>query len=791
MIFIKMKYIFSALLLCCTAAIGQVKIKGRVTDLQTGIPLTNATIISHKSKAITDETGLFRIGIFPLNDTLTVSFSGYEIQHIPVQENNGFFRVTLSIKAISLSTVTVTGYENNRKLMETAGSIAVLTKQELLRGDGMDMMPAMNTIPGVKMEAFTPGDYRLSIRGSLLRSPWGLRNVKMYWNDIPLTSPDNSASRGVLMDPLQTGSIEVIKGPAGSIYGAGNGGVILFKSDKARYHENSASAGLTVGSFGYSRLNTTYKVATDNLNITGAYNRQHYDGYRENGWSNKGDANMFARFYASPKRTLSFFATHSEGSIGIAGSVDSAWAAQMPRKAIPFCKDYRVSVQKYSFTMFGASQEYRFNNVFSNTTSLYGSAQTLDHPYGQNEFYKLFLKQSANGYGGRTRFKYSPEWGSIKPHFTFGGEYQQEQLMSNTFDLINDIPGTKPETGELQVSHIILTRSGIIFAQAEFDLPSGFIATLGGSYNRLSYDVNDLIPASVSHTNYTGKAPFESFSPRLALVKTLQDNMAVHGSISSGFSPPTSGEARNSDGSFNKDLDPEKGMNYELGFRGSFLDKKLDVDASVYQMNLNNAILSRINQYGTESYVNAGSTRQRGIELSLFYNFLANETGSFTLLKPWLNYSFCHYRFKDYTIEVFDWNTNTTQSHDYSGNKLTGIPSNSINAGIDFEARPGIYGNAVLNFIDRTPINDANTHNQHAYTLLAAKIGYTHTFGTLIADFCAGANNLLNASYSSLISLNADAGAIGGAPKFFNPSPSRNFYCGLTLKYNFKNEKHH
>ena len=60
--------------------------------------------------------------------------------------------------------------EADHDLRNPAGLIAVerITRQIM-------------AIPGVRMEERTPGSYRLSIRGSLLRSPFGIRNVKVYF----------------------------------------------------------------------------------------------------------------------------------------------------------------------------------------------------------------------------------------------------------------------------------------------------------------------------------------------------------------------------------------------------------------------------------------------------------------------------------------------------------------------------------------------------------------------------------------------------------------------------------
>jgi len=45
-------------------------------------------------------------------------------------------------------------------------------------------------------------------------------------------------------------------------------------------------------------------------------------------------------------------------------------------------------------------------------------------------------------------------------------------------------------------------------------------------------------------------------------------------------------------------------------------------------------------------------------------------------------------------------------------------------------------------------------------------------------------DNILNKRYSSILSLNA-VGYGGAQPAYFNPSPARNGYGGLNIKYIF------
>ena len=94
---------------------------------------------------------------------------------------------TDSIK--SLSEVIVKAYEQNRRLIDVAAPVSVTRQAQLNRFSNMSILPALNITPGVSMEERSPGSYRLNIRGSSLRSPFGVRDVKIYLNEIPLPIP--------------------------------------------------------------------------------------------------------------------------------------------------------------------------------------------------------------------------------------------------------------------------------------------------------------------------------------------------------------------------------------------------------------------------------------------------------------------------------------------------------------------------------------------------------------------------------------------------------------------------
>jgi iron complex outermembrane receptor protein len=99
------------------------------------------------------------------------------------------YRVEDSSDAKTLQEVIVRAFDQNRKLAEVPAPIGLVGQAQLKRFNNTSLLPAVNTIPGVRMEERSPGSYRLNFRGSTLRSPFGVRNVKVYLNGIPFTDP--------------------------------------------------------------------------------------------------------------------------------------------------------------------------------------------------------------------------------------------------------------------------------------------------------------------------------------------------------------------------------------------------------------------------------------------------------------------------------------------------------------------------------------------------------------------------------------------------------------------------
>ena len=118
---------------------------------------------------------------------LKFSITGLFVAFILLHDSGPASAQSDSLKTRDLQEITVHAFESEKDPLTTTATVGMLSPRSLGRFSNYTWANAVNTIPGVRMEERSPGSYRFSVRGSLIRSPFGVRNVKFYWNGIPFT----------------------------------------------------------------------------------------------------------------------------------------------------------------------------------------------------------------------------------------------------------------------------------------------------------------------------------------------------------------------------------------------------------------------------------------------------------------------------------------------------------------------------------------------------------------------------------------------------------------------------
>lgn len=624
------------------------------------------------------------------------------------------------------------------------------------------LLPAFNTISGVRMEERSPGSYRISMRGSLIRSPFGIRNIKMYIDEFPLTDAGGNTYFN-LLDPASIAAIHVLKGPDGSLYGANSGGVILIQPKGFNVNQNQASLLLSGGSYGqFLQQLSLQRRVNDNYSFSVDQSFTRSDGYRENTALNKKTFQTAHKYQYSRKNHLRILVLYSDldyrtpGGLTESQMLEDPKMARQPSGPFPSAVEQKAGIHNKTF-LGGIAHQADISDKFSHLMSVVGSFTDLENPFITN--YEIRKEKNV---GIRTWLSYKDTLNrQFQLQMQAGFEGQKGWNRIDNFD--NDQgTATMPQSMDNldnAVGSIFYRAMVILFKQWMIE------ASAGLNFARISY--KQRFPVS---TDPHGDISFgRIWMPRIATSFLLGEGIAIRGSVSKGYSLPAIAEVRSSDNIINTALEAEMGINYEAGMRVELPGRRFTADVSLYLYAMDNGIVRHLRDNGAEYYVNAGKIKQKGAEVFVSAQLLpAQDNRLIRMLSLQTAVSYNHYRFGRYQVDA----------DDFSGNKVTGVPDWVWTNNMIMILTKRTSLNISHNYTSSMPLNDANAAYSAGYHLIQVK----GTFNLMLTStkriqFFGGIDNLLNESYS----LGNDINAFGN--RFYNPAPMRNYYGGVEFRF--------
>jgi iron complex outermembrane recepter protein len=657
----------------------------------------------------------------------------------------------------TLNEVVITAFEQNRDI--SCGTIVkVINSSNADRYNKTSLVHAFNSIAGARMEERSPGSYRINIRGSSLRSPFGVRNVKVYWNDIPVTDPGgNTYFNQFAFNNFS--SVEIFKGPAGSMYGAGTGGLLLMHSFDNTW-QPGVSAEYVTGSYGLQNIFSSVGFGEKNSRNQITYSHNETDGYRSHTRSKRDNVSFVSQFKFSEKQQLTGSILYNNLFYETPGGLTKTEFLANPKQARPAAGGFpsadgaKAAIYQKNFTI-GINHRYNFTPRFINATSVFGTIAQIQNPTFRN-----YERRNEPGFGGRTSFIYEMKINETKIQLIAGAELQKGFFNTQVSKNKNGNADT------LQTNDDIEYFTSSIFAQGDISIKDNWIITAGASINKSKVDFARLNKYPVLHQGRTYK---NELSPRLALQKKFKKGNAVFASVSRGFSPPTISELLPSTGVISTFLEAEEGINYELGGKLFLLKGKLRLEATGYYFKLNNALVSRKDSSNADYFVNVGNTNQKGIEISADYSTIFSRSAILENINIKTAYTLSDFRYGKFKKGTAD----------FSGKRLPSVPENTIAVLADLQFKKGIYFNSTIYYATRIFLDDANTVATDAYHLLGCRAGWKPVIkARLKINLYAGIDNLLNETYSLGNDINAAAG------RYYNAAPKRNFYAGISFQWN-------
>lgn len=666
--------------------------------------------------------------------------------------------------ATPLGEILISSFHVNDSLMNAPASIGMLSKADLQHNNGCDISTPVNTIPGVWMQSSNIATNRISIRGIGARTAYGTNKIRAFYGSIPLTSGDGETTIEDI-DIENIGQVEIIKGPLSTLYGAGLGGAIVLTPNAINQSGNTISTSTTHGSYGLLKNSVNYNFDTRSSTLNLGYHKLQTDGWRDNSIYKREGVTLSGALFRREKRKLTYFGNYTWLEAFIPSSIDQKTWDKNPRAAAKTWNDSK-GYKQYESVLGGLAYDWKLKENIGNSTSVFINYKDNYEPRPFD-----ILGQYSFAYGARTQFSGDFNLAKIQTKWLVGLEYFHDNYNGSTSENLyqgNNGNGSLKgnwltKFGQRREFYNAFTQWRLLFSK-KFEFQAGI------SLNHTKFELENTFPyETTSDQNYSYDA---IWSPQASLLYKPDGFKTIYFSISRGFSLPSIAETLTADGSVNPNIKPEIGWNYEVGGKLYFFGKTLYTEIALYRMQIIDLLVAQ--RIGDDQYVgvNAGQTLHQGIELAVKYNWQMSPKFS---LNPYVSGSIGKYEFEKFV----------ERGNDFSGNELTGVPKNTASAGLIFDTDFGWYLSGDFYFVDRLPLNDANTAYTNSYRLVNAKTGWRFDiFKNLNAELVAGVNNIFDEKYASLVLPNA-VGIGSSQPRYFYPGLPVNYYANASLRYFF------
>lgn len=656
----------------------------------------------------------------------------------------------------TLEEVRVRAFEQNRSPQTSTAAVRIISGSNGDRNNKTSFVHSFNTVAGVRMEERSPGSYRLNIRGSSLRSPFGVRNIKIYWNDIPVTDPGgNTYFNQFAWNNFS--SIEVFKGPAGSLYGAGTGGLVLINN--FNNWQPGVSLELIGGSYNLQNIFASANFGKqDNRNqFTYAHNES--DGYRSQSEMRRDNFAWQSKLKVSEKEELtgSILVTdmyyQTPGALTLTEYNINPKAARPAAGGFPSAVDAKASIRQKNIIA-GFTNKYKINEKLNNSSTFYGAYSQV-----KNAAIRNFERRKEPHFGGRTVFTYKKQKEKTGWQWVAGAEFQRGNFNTQVSDNRNGNPDT------LRTNDDIYTKTYNIFVQGDASVNDKWFVTAGLSVTKTKVSIQRLSDSPVTKQSRSYR---NELAPRISLLRKVNKDFVLLATVSRGFSPPTIAELLPSTGVISTELEAEQGWNYEVTARYYLFKRRLQMEATGFYFQLNEALVQRRDSSGADFFVNAGDVKQKGMELHADYTHLPVNRRVIDYLLLRAAYSYNHFRYGSFI----------KGANDFSGKTVPSVPANTFSLIADVHFKNGVYSQATYYAASRIFLNDANTATANAYHLLGWRLGWKKDLQQRYRlTIYAGADNLLDETYSLGNDINA------AANRFYNAAPRRNYYAGVSFQW--------
>lgn len=630
--------------------------------------------------------------------------------------------------------VVVTAQHRTQSIQDVPITVTAISAAELEAGNIFDIGSIAYNVPGMTLGEFAPGQALISLRGvGSADDGAGLDNsVALFLDGIYM-----GRSAGTNFDMFDLERIEVLKGPQGTLFGRNAiGGAINVITAKPT-QEKVGKAALTLGSEGIMRYQGLLSGSlSENLAGKIVVNHREHDGYVRNTLLNK---DVQDEDYSSVRGQLLWTTENSEwllsadymeddrGDIGRAPIVNGNFDYIGAATSLGAGRPGTTASPTDGFNAReagGISLQGDINYANGKLTSITGVRSTetdwempsVGAPLGGG------FNLAAGVFGLDViddieeeidTFSQEVRWTSeLDGNFNYvAGLYyftedtdRQEQFRIDR----NTVATGQVVVGNEWTRTQNETTSYAIYGQGSWDLTEQWRVTLGARYTK---DDRDYIAsatncglsdaqilsagfASTSNCVFGGNrvgaslrivaeafiAPasddWDDFSPMISAQYRPNDNVMYFGTVSTGYKSGGFAGSQGIQSAATNPVDPESVTNFELGFKGDFLDNTLRLNGTVFMMDYEDLQVVRFGPvpnsvFGTFQTTNIGSADISGLEMD--FAWYATDR-----LRISGNYSYLDTEANDLILNGF------AGPSDFSGLPLRQSPENSYSLTMNY-----------------------------------------------------------------------------------------------------------
>jgi len=614
--------------------------RGKIVDVNkevlVGVSITS--VENSKKGTITDLDGNFSIRLN--HSEVLVSMLGYSSQKVVLNSKDN--TIILKEKEESLTEIIISASREAQQRKEVPASIGTLSVKDIEETKAFGIEQLVNQVPGVFMSTSKASSNEQHFMA--VRSPISTRSLFLYVEDGLPIRPVAVFNHNALLEMNNTTfkKVEVLKGPASSIYGSEAVGGSFNFITKDPKKEFGGSLGIQLNDLGISRYEL--EASTTANDKYGFYVGGHYI-QRSNGPVGHSDYEKFALTFKNVNElseTLQWtnavsyidYRSDMSGSISepnfLQGNYESDQTfTEREAKALRFRSTLDKKWNENNKTSFN----FIYRNNIMNQIPSYRIRQNRNSGVLTGTGSGEINSNQFRSYVGLIQHKLDFNFSDASLVVGATADFSPQDYVAETIDVTVNTTTRQNTDFVINSGDFILNYEADIFnyagyAQFEISPIETLKLTAAIRIDEFIYDYDNLIESQAGVVDT--KVDYNSIAPKFGFNYNMNEKLGFYGNYSRGFTPPqTSTLFRNSSnddsGATIFDLNPAKFNNYEIG--GYFsMPSKLKVDLAVYRLDGIDRLISIRNAAGDFQQLNAGETRSEGVELGLKYKILNNLT---------------------------------------------------------------------------------------------------------------------------------------------------------------------